>query len=236
MTAPAGAPPWAPYLPDHRDEALDADGAWRPHMTAALRDVTRTELRAVTAAIERDTRGAGLVFPTADGAETFVVDPVPRVIDAAEWAVIERGVAQRVRALNAFVADVYGERRAVAEGVIPARVMDEAEHHEPAAAGLRPPSGVWIGVAATRTAIRDTPHAFVAQELTPLSTHPTVVDGRLQPRHVDLRPFTFVTPDGDGGTHAALLPGGLTRVALKEGSMIVNSSQDGGAKDTWVLP
>jgi uncharacterized circularly permuted ATP-grasp superfamily protein len=57
------------------------------------------------------------------------------------------------------------------------------------------------------------------------------VDGALQPRHVDLRPFAFLTAPGEA--HA--LAGGLTRVALKEGSMIVNSSQDGSAKDTWVL-
>ena len=62
-----------------------------------------------------------------------------------------------------------------------------------------------------------------------LSTHPTVVDGALEPRHVDLRPFAFY----DGGT-SCVPDGGLTRVALQEGEMIVNSSRDGGGKATWV--
>jgi uncharacterized circularly permuted ATP-grasp superfamily protein len=71
----------------------------------------------------------------------------------------------------------------------------------------------------------------VAQELVRLSTHPTVVDGRLAPRHVDVRPFVFYD-----GRRARALPGGLTRVALEEGELVVNSSRGGGGKDTWVLP
>jgi carboxylate-amine ligase len=64
-----------------------------------------------------------------------------------------------------------------------------------------------------------------------LSRHPTVIDGELRPRHVDLRPFAFC-----GADHAvALLPGGLTRVALDAGALVVNSSQNGGGKDTWVF-
>jgi uncharacterized circularly permuted ATP-grasp superfamily protein len=79
-------------------------------------------------------------------------------------------------------------------------------------------------------AVAEDPEAFVAQETVWLSRHPTLVDGRLEPRHVDLRAFVFVSDDG-----AAALPGGLTRVALDRGALVVNSSQDGGAKDTWVL-
>jgi uncharacterized circularly permuted ATP-grasp superfamily protein len=78
-------------------------------------------------------------------------------------------------------------------------------------------------------AIRSDPHSYVAQETILLSRHPTVVDGRLEPRHVDLRPFAFSTPDG-----VSVAPGGLTRVALESGALVVNSSQAGGAKDTWV--
>ncbi len=79
--------------------------------------------------------------------------------------------------------------------------------------------------------VRAEPHEYVAQLVVPLSTHPTVVDdGVLEPRHVDLRPFVFFTADGPRAA-----PGGLTRVALKRGSLVVNSSQQGGAKDTWVL-
>jgi len=72
---------------------------------------------------------------------------------------------------------------------------------------------------------------WIAQPLIQLSTVPTMIEGQLRPRHVDLRPFVV-----NGGTEGIyVLPGGLTRVALPEGEMIVNSSQGGGSKDTWVL-
>jgi carboxylate-amine ligase len=86
-------------------------------------------------------------------------------------------------------------------------------------------------VAETRRKVVDSPQDFIAQELIPLSCHPTVIDGSLQPRHVDLRPFVFLGPDDAAG----VLPGGLTRVAFDEGALVVNSSQNGGAKDTWVI-
>lgn len=73
------------------------------------------------------------------------------------------------------------------------------------------------------------PQDYIAQRVVKLSTHPTIVDGRLEPRHIDLRPFIV------GGEYIDVLPGGLTRVALNKGSLIVNSSQGGGSKDTWVL-
>ena len=62
-----------------------------------------------------------------------------------------------------------------------------------------------------------------------LSVCPTLIDGKVEPRHVDLRPYAVT------GRETWVLPGGLTRVALKRGSIIVNSSQGGGTKDTWVL-
>jgi uncharacterized circularly permuted ATP-grasp superfamily protein len=80
-----------------------------------------------------------------------------------------------------------------------------------------------------RAAIASEPGGWIGQELVPLSVHPTVVDGRLEPRHVDLRPYALLT---DGGVRA--LPAATSRVALEEGSMVVNSGQGGGAKDTWV--
>ncbi len=76
------------------------------------------------------------------------------------------------------------------------------------------------------------PGAWIAQRMVMLSTHPTVVDGGgLAPRHIDLRPFVFL---GEGA-RPRVLPGGLTRVARSEGQLVVNSSQNGGAKDTWVM-
>jgi uncharacterized circularly permuted ATP-grasp superfamily protein len=78
--------------------------------------------------------------------------------------------------------------------------------------------------------LRDRPQDFIAQRLVTLSTHPTAIDGRLAPRHVDLRPYVL-----QSGDHVDVIPGGLTRVAFDEGAMVVNSSQNGGGKDTWVL-
>jgi uncharacterized circularly permuted ATP-grasp superfamily protein len=80
-------------------------------------------------------------------------------------------------------------------------------------------------------AIEADPGDYVAQQRVTLSVHPTVCDGRLEPRHVDLRPYALVD---DGGVR--VLAGGLSRVALESGSMMVNSGQGGGAKDTWILP
>ncbi len=74
------------------------------------------------------------------------------------------------------------------------------------------------------------PERYISQPVVPLSCHPTVIDGRLQLRHVDLRPFAFASAG-----ETVLMPGGLTRVALEAGALVVNSSQNGGGKDTWVL-
>jgi uncharacterized circularly permuted ATP-grasp superfamily protein len=97
--------------------------------------------------------------------------------------------------------------------------------------------GMLIGNAATaeemaafKKAIIDDPRSFIAQPIISLSSAPCYINGRLQPRRVDLRPYALFGPDG-----IDIVPGGLTRVALKEGSLVVNSSQGGGSKDTWVL-
>lgn len=452
---------------DAWDEAYDAAGEPREIYAELLAALPHGDLDALAEAVAAHAAGEGATF---GGDEAFPVDPIPRLIGAAEWASLEQGLGQRVRALDAFVADMAAQRRAVAAGVLPARIADTLPFHEPdlrdlpdppsariAIAGLdvvrdadgrfhvlednvRTPSGmayllatrravkahlgyeeprrpvraalanllgsvlaaarpdpesdaaivvltdgpansaffehrvladlagvplvtpddvrldgtrlrlrdggrevqvvyrrtdedrlrdgdgaltsiaqllleplragnlavlngfgtgvaddkrvygyvdamvrfylgeepelpsittydladgdareqvlarldelvlkprdgyggrgVLIGPAATaaelreaRDAVRADPGGWCAQELVRLSTHPTVVDGRLAPRHVDLRPFVFYD-----GAQARALPGGLTRVALEEGSLIVNSSRRGGGKDTWVLP
>ena len=72
--------------------------------------------------------------------------------------------------------------------------------------------------------------SFIAQPIIQISTVPCFIDGKFQARHVDLRPYALCGPDG-----VQIVPGGLTRVALREGSLVVNSSQGGGSKDTWVI-
>ena len=81
-----------------------------------------------------------------------------------------------------------------------------------------------------RTVLRNDPRGWIAQPVVQLSTVPTLIGDELRPRHVDLRPFAV--NDGD---RIWVLPGGLTRVALPEGELVVNSSQGGGSKDTWVI-
>jgi uncharacterized circularly permuted ATP-grasp superfamily protein len=73
------------------------------------------------------------------------------------------------------------------------------------------------------------PSGYIAQPTLSLSTCPTFVESGIAPRHIDLRPFVL------SGKTVQMVPGGLTRVALKEGSLVVNSSQGGGTKDTWIL-
>ena len=96
--------------------------------------------------------------------------------------------------------------------------------------------GMLVGPHATRQERADfrklllaDPRNYVAQPVINLSTVPTMIDGQLEPRHVDLRPFILQ------GRQSFVTPGGLTRVALRKGSLVDNSSQGGGSKDTWVV-
>ncbi|MBY0224236.1 MAG: circularly permuted type 2 ATP-grasp protein [Hyphomicrobium sp.] len=84
-------------------------------------------------------------------------------------------------------------------------------------------------IEAFREKLKAKPHNYIAQPTLALSTCPTLVDSGLAPRHLDLRPFVLI------GDRVRLVPGGLTRVALRDGSLVVNSSQGGGTKDTWIL-
>jgi uncharacterized circularly permuted ATP-grasp superfamily protein len=437
------------------DEALQPGGRPRPESAVALGAVAERGPGAALQAVRSDLSARGVTFSAVNGDAEFLVDPVPRVLTAAEWEPLERGLAQRVIALNRFLADGYGKREIVAAGVIEERVLETAERYEPALRGVEAP--VWIGVAgldlvrdasgellvlednlttpsglgyavaardavlaalepperprpldeavellrgaldavarveqprcvvltdgagnaaywehrwaaeqlgiplvepgdvelrgdrlqhggepvdvvyrrtdadrldtdvgrllapalgtlglvnafgagladdklvhayvedmvrfylgeepllrsvptldlaraehreraldeaaelvfkprdgyggdgvvigphaepedidAVRERVRADPGAYVAQPLVMLSSHPTVIDGLLEPRHVDLRPFVFL----HGPDDARVLPGGLTRVAFDEGALVVNSTQNGGAKDTWVL-
>jgi uncharacterized circularly permuted ATP-grasp superfamily protein len=91
------------------------------------------------------------------------------------------------------------------------------------------PTSTTQEIAAYRERILADPANFIAQPTLALSTCPTLVEAGVAPRHVDLRPFVL------SGREVRIAPGGLTRVALTEGSLVVNSSQGGGTKDTWIL-
>jgi len=96
--------------------------------------------------------------------------------------------------------------------------------------------GMLVGPASTKEQIATfrkyleaNPEKYIAQPTLALSNCPTFVESGVAPRHLDLRPFVL------SGSEVQLVPGGLTRVALNEGSLVVNSSQGGGTKDTWIL-
>ena len=91
------------------------------------------------------------------------------------------------------------------------------------------PAATQAEIAAFAEALRANPSGYIAQPTLSLSTCPTYVDSGIAPRHIDLRPYVL------SGKTVQMVPGGLTRVALKEGSLVVNSSQGGGTKDTWIL-
>jgi uncharacterized circularly permuted ATP-grasp superfamily protein len=95
--------------------------------------------------------------------------------------------------------------------------------------GMLMPGAPAAEVDRMRDRIVAAPRDYIAQEVVPLSRHPTLVDDHIEGRHIDFRPFVL------SGETVEVIPGGLTRVALRRGSLVVNSSQGGGSKDTWVL-
>ena len=441
------------------DEGFSAAGLPREHYVEVLERLADTDLDETIVGVRQHLLDNGCTFDWGERREAFPVDLIPRIFTPEEWVVLAAGAEQRVQALDAFLHDVYGERRIVAEGVIPQRVITGADYHEPALGqlpeppirigmagldivrtrdghfqvledNLRTPSGIAYAMAARKAVlphvdgggmrpapvafepfatralkqvlrnaggggddvcavlltdgpsnsaywehrilaamleiplvtldeldldgvdvvyrrtdedrlhdeygnltpvgralmpgladgsvavinglgngvaddklvhahvedmvrfylheeplihsvptydladpaclehvldrmdeivvkpraaygglgvyvgpiatpeqrihvaekIRRTPEDYIAQETVYFSTHPTVIDGEIVPRHVDLR--AFVTFDGE---RAQAIPGGLSRVAFEEGELVVNSSQGGGAKDTWVL-
>ena len=115
-------------------------------------------------------------------------------------------------------------------------VLDNLEHLVVKAVGASGGYGMLVGPHATQAerdtfaeALRANPDNYIAQPTIQLSTAPCLIDGRIEPRHIDLRPFILAAEK------TVVTPGALTRVALKRGSLVVNSSQGGGSKDTWVL-
>ncbi|HEY3958965.1 MAG TPA: circularly permuted type 2 ATP-grasp protein [Solirubrobacteraceae bacterium] len=121
------------------------------------------DLGELSAAVARDVRRRGVSFGSADGEQSFRIDPIPRLIDAAEWRELAAGVAQRVRALELFVRDVYGDRKIVTAGVVPADSLTHALHHEPLLSGMGEQARSWITVAGLDV-VRDSDGSFKVLE------------------------------------------------------------------------
>jgi uncharacterized circularly permuted ATP-grasp superfamily protein len=139
------------YLPgDAFDEMIDMEGSVRPSYKAVyttLRRSSSAELRAIADALAHSYTQAGVTFDIGGVERPFPLDLVPRVIAAPEWDTIETGVAQRVRALEAFLADIYAKAEVISDGVIPSQLVTSSTHFHRAVWGVEPPNGVRIHVA-----------------------------------------------------------------------------------------
>jgi len=122
------------------DEAVDPAGRPRPGYAALLDALDTAQLAELQRRVCEAMQRMGATFGDGEG-QVFPVCPIPRLIHANEWALLQRGLAQRARALNAFIADVYGDREIVRAGVIGGQLIAEADHYEPAMAGICPPGG-----------------------------------------------------------------------------------------------
>ncbi|MGQ7296856.1 circularly permuted type 2 ATP-grasp protein [Quadrisphaera sp. KR29] len=140
--------------------AAAASGAWDEMFTPDLsvREASAPVHAALAGTAVRDLRGRadalassytdkGITFAVGGEERPFPLDVVPRVVSAQEWSVVEAGVAQRVRALEAFLADAYGPLRAVEDGVVPRAVITSSSHFHRVVAGIEPPNGVRVHVA-----------------------------------------------------------------------------------------
>ncbi|MFF0814397.1 circularly permuted type 2 ATP-grasp protein [Rhodococcus sp. NPDC003318] len=144
------------------DEMFDADGAVRPPyegILAALAPSDAADLAARADALARAFVNQGVTFSLSGQERPFPLDLVPRVIAEREWAGLERGITQRVRALEMFLADIYGDQEILRDGVIPKRLVTSCEHFHREAAGIVPPNGVRIHVAGIDV-IRDSAGTF----------------------------------------------------------------------------
>jgi uncharacterized circularly permuted ATP-grasp superfamily protein len=131
------------------DEMFDPDGVVRAPYRALYESIAAldsTELTARSAALDRAMVDQGITFSLSGQERPFPLDIVPRVVAAGEWARLERGVAQRVRALEAFLADVYGDAQILRDGVVPRRLITSCAHFQREAFGINPPNGVRIHV------------------------------------------------------------------------------------------
>jgi uncharacterized circularly permuted ATP-grasp superfamily protein len=140
------------YEPSGRawDEMFDERGVTRPHYGAvhdALGTLTADDFRERCIARDRSFRDQGITFSLSGEERPFPLDLLPRIIPAAEWEVIESGVAQRVTALEAFLDDLYGAARVLADGVVPRSLLLSSTHLHREVAGFRPANGVRIHVA-----------------------------------------------------------------------------------------
>lgn len=192
---------------DAYDEMFTPDATVRSSYRALHESVAgldTADLTARSAALERALADQGITFSLSGTERPLPLDPVPRVIAAAEWSRLERGVAQRVRALEAFLADIYGEGQVLRDGVLPRRLITSCAHFHREAVGIAAPNGVRIQVAGIDV-VRDEAGAFRVMEdnLRSPSGVSYVMENRRTMARVfpDLFARYRVRPVGDYATH-----------------------------------
>jgi uncharacterized circularly permuted ATP-grasp superfamily protein len=138
------------------DEMYEAPGVPRPGaalLASKLASLPPDELRRRQAAAERALLNLGITFNVygheAGTERIFPFDVLPRIVEAHEWAVLEKGLAQRIRALNLFIDDIYHDQKILSDGVVPRDLVMSAKSYLPACAGLNPPRGIWCHVVGT---------------------------------------------------------------------------------------
>src|ERR1700710_1665471 len=207
---------------------------------SSLQPMAGEELAARADLLSQTYRDAGVTFAHAGEEQPFPLDIVPRVIGPEEWAVIERGVAQRVLALEAFLADVYGAGQVFTDGVVPRSVVTTSAHFHRAAHGLVPPNGVRVhvsGIDLVRDETGDfrvlednlrspsgvsyviTNRAAMSQALPELSGHPGVQPAS-DPPGKPLAALRASAPTGVAEPTVVLLPPGVYNSAYFEHALL----------------
>ena len=136
-------------MADAWDEMFDRPGQPRPayqSLFSSLQPLSMGDLRSRADQLGRVFTDRGVTFAYAGEERPFPLDLIPRILDAAEWDTITRAVRQRVRALERFLADVYGPGEVVADGVVPRRLIYTSPHFHREAAGIEPANGVRVHV------------------------------------------------------------------------------------------
>jgi uncharacterized circularly permuted ATP-grasp superfamily protein len=153
------------------DEMFDAGNRPRPGyeiLARTLAAMPDDDLVRRQRAAERALLNMGITFNVYGheaGAEKILpFDLVPRIVPAEDWAVLEKGLIQRTRALNLFIDDIYHRRRIVADGAIPREIVESATSYLPGCQGLEPPRGVWVHVSGTDLVRDDNGHYFVLED------------------------------------------------------------------------
>ncbi len=150
--------PWSELLDDHGEPRPGAEV-----LAAHLQRVTQSELQARQDQVDVDILANGITFSVySDGRgidRAWPFDVVPRVIHGREWDTIEAGLAQRLKALNAFIDDVYNDQRVIADGVFPAGLLADSVNYRPQCTGMHPAFGVWAHICGTDL-VRDSDGVF----------------------------------------------------------------------------